>query len=40
MAEERELSDFALSLVKAISLLAVAGAGWKVAMYILTLIGV
>ncbi|MHA1470391.1 MAG: hypothetical protein ACTSSP_07500 [Candidatus Asgardarchaeia archaeon] len=33
-----EMSKFALELVKAISLLATAGVGWKLAVWIIALI--
>lgn len=33
-----EMSKFALELVKAISLLAIVGIGWKLAVYIIALV--
>jgi hypothetical protein len=40
MAEENmeNMSTFALELVKAVSLLAIAGVGWKLAVWIIKLI--
>lgn len=39
MPEANKLSEFALEVAKAVSLLAVTGLSWKVAVWILTIIG-
>lgn len=38
MADENSLKSFALNLVEAVSYLAIAGLGWKVALWIIELI--